>query len=455
MIWYVSPSGSDSNSCAKAQNQSTPKKTISKAIECAGTDGSSDTVVVGNGTYTETIWKVPGGVEGRPFTLKAANTLGATLKPSGGERILSIGYSNVVVDGFVLDGSNVQGNNVWMEGVQNVVLQNCELKNIQPGGGGGENSFQAIFGYNVAKVIIRGCLIHDVGTSRYSHGIYWVGGGSLFEDNIIWNVGGNGIQIYGSGNIKLSDNVVRNNRIFDFAQGGVANGIYSGGINELIYNNVCYQTKPNPNAVGISVEGGGPQILHNTIYQCGYMGIAAMSGVAKNNICYMNGADIEGSIAREKNLIDTDPEFVSLSGFDFHLTKGSPAVDAGGQTQVTTDIEGTARQTPDIGAYEYGESDGGGEEIEVALAVSPTSPQPVGTRILLTVGVVNSSKAYEYKWWFRVGTMWKAMLDWSTNFSYGWVPTSPGTYMWSVWVRPAGSAIDSGEHYADTTYTIT
>jgi hypothetical protein len=52
-----------------------------------------------------------------------------------------------------------------------------------------------------------------------------------------------------------------------------------------------------------------------------------------------------------------DPLFVKIESakneYDFHLTEGSPAVNAGINIGVTTDIEGNQRQNnPDIGAYE-------------------------------------------------------------------------------------------------------
>jgi hypothetical protein len=84
--------------------------------------------------------------------------------------------------------------------------------------------------------------------------------------------------------------------------------------------------------------------------------ISADSGSApaitgSNNLFFGAGAAppyLTGSISG-------DPLLANAAGGDFHLTRGSPAVDAGKPTSVATDIEGTPRPAGtafDVGAYE-------------------------------------------------------------------------------------------------------
>jgi hypothetical protein len=56
------------------------------------------------------------------------------------------------------------------------------------------------------------------------------------------------------------------------------------------------------------------------------------------------------------NLINTNPRFVNPTAGDYHLAAGSPAIDAGTNVGVTTDLDGVARPQGagfDIGAYEF------------------------------------------------------------------------------------------------------
>jgi hypothetical protein len=85
-----------------------------------------------------------------------------------------------------------------------------------------------------------------------------------------------------------------------------------------------------------------------------------VSGVTiENTIFWMNGGDLAGpdlstvSPTVRASLTNTDPHFVS--GQDFHLQAGSPAIDAGTSSAPAVDIDDGLRVgAPDIGAYEFG-----------------------------------------------------------------------------------------------------
>ncbi|MEX0967087.1 MAG: right-handed parallel beta-helix repeat-containing protein [Bacteroidia bacterium] len=54
------------------------------------------------------------------------------------------------------------------------------------------------------------------------------------------------------------------------------------------------------------------------------------------------------------NLFNLDPGFVDAFEYDYHLDTASPAIDAGKDAGIQTDLEGKLRdQQPDIGAYEF------------------------------------------------------------------------------------------------------
>ena len=71
-VYYVAKTGSDSNSCAQAQSQSTPKLTIQAGIGCLS---AGDTLFVRAGTYAELInttkFTIPSGTAGKPITIQS------------------------------------------------------------------------------------------------------------------------------------------------------------------------------------------------------------------------------------------------------------------------------------------------------------------------------------------------------------------------------------------------
>jgi len=167
---------------------------------------------------------------------------------------------------------------------------------------------------------------------------------------------------------------VRNNKIFNNGRGNPNHGgvqaIYQEG--SVWYNNLIY----NNNNMGIWASNG-IELYNNTIYGNGGAGIQATDGgtVVRNNIVYRNGGeDINLSGGNASNNLTSDPLFANPSQGDFHLTSGSPAIDAGiSLPEVPTDFEGTPRpqgSAYDIGADEYGSG--------VSSSPTPT-PLPSGT----------------------------------------------------------------------------
>ena len=106
----------------------------------------------------------------------------------------------------------------------------------------------------------------------------------------------------------------------------------------------------------IFVVGNGLQVWVDAPYNAnnGYA-----SAVKENNIYYSadgSTSDPHGLTLGPGEMI-VNPGFVNLFGKDYHLTSGSPAVDAGQNLGYTSDTEGRTvpnGSAPDIGAYEYG-----------------------------------------------------------------------------------------------------
>src|SRR3989344_3953066 len=103
--YYVSPSGSDSNS----GSMNAPFKTISKGISVAG---AGDTVIVGDGVYYGAITFTRSGTAVNPIIFRSANKWGAVL--DGQNSVVNgVGFSsyvnNIIIEGFEIKNSLESG----------------------------------------------------------------------------------------------------------------------------------------------------------------------------------------------------------------------------------------------------------------------------------------------------------------------------------------------------------
>src|SRR5262249_53357241 len=115
--YYVAKTGSDSNSCSEAQNQSTPKLTINAGIQCLS---SGDTLNIRAGTYTDDKMNLSPSQSGtsynNPTTIQAYSTEVVTIvgycfglsSPSAGQAYRYFIFKNLICDGSTIarDSSN-------------------------------------------------------------------------------------------------------------------------------------------------------------------------------------------------------------------------------------------------------------------------------------------------------------------------------------------------------------
>ena len=84
------------------------------------------------------------------------------------------------------------------------------------------------------------------------------------------------------------------------------------------------------------------------------------------------------------------------------------------------------------------------------------APQPAGTSIVFTASATGGSSPYQYKWWLYDGANWIQRSDWSTSNSWTWTPSAANSaYMVGVWIRNAGSTVDTAAAVGSMPFAIT
>lgn len=398
--YYVSPSGNDSNNGLIGA----PFKTIQKAADIVN---PGDTVIVKDGTYTESITQTRGGTANNWVTFKAENKWGAKLNGqnnyTGIAWLLGAGSSYTRIEGFEIYGYKymgiITGNGV---DVSNVYLYQNNIHDIGRYCTSYAYGQSAIYMGTLASYwTFDSNLVHDNG--RYKAGengclesvcytdsdrcgvldqaLYLNGSYGVITNNIFYNNNsGMDVAIKGSyGTTAGKHWKVINNT---FGQGNyrfegrldltAADSGYTGSVDDiLIENNLFLSTNTWAIMCWAWPNYCGSTTLTNIVIKNNMTNSEALIfyipslGAAANP--YTNPGFTFANNQPELNLGGT--AFVSnFAGHDFSLKENSPAINVGIYAGVDYDAEGKSRDgNPDIGAYEY--VSGGGGDI-----TSPASP---------------------------------------------------------------------------------
>ncbi|MBR4654923.1 MAG: SUMF1/EgtB/PvdO family nonheme iron enzyme [Kiritimatiellae bacterium] len=337
--WYVNGStGSNYNS---GTSQSSAKATIQAAIDASS---AGDTILVAPGTYNERI-EISRRVEVKSAS-GAKNTTVHGLSGYAAVRIME-NATGATIDGFEITGGTGEPNpssygyDYYGGGVRcrtSATIRNCI---IHGNGHGTPRTDSGTFGGGISSasgsVLVENCLFYD--------NFAWACGGAIFVES-------------DDGEMTLVNCTIYGNDSTDFFgyQGGVglANGATVKVKGCIVWNN------------------GGSQIdAFSSVYSSGTMAAVSYScvqgGVTKKNVATLNvGA---GNIS-------ATPNFVDAANGDYRLTAGSPCIDAGDNSYVTSDkdLAGNARianGTVDIGCYEYGAAPAGRSLTDGLVAYYP------------------------------------------------------------------------------------
>jgi hypothetical protein len=413
-IYFVSLAGRDLGS----GSFNSPWRTIARAKDSIRPgdiayvmDGVTQT---GLDAYNASLCIISSGKAGSPKALVAYPgarvTIGSALGPEFGVRTPTISgrpFSYWTLAGLTLRGGNVALQLTWLANWR-VVANDISC----PRGDGAAGCFEAA-GSNDLKFL--GNFVHEAGragSSKRYQSVYFTTDSNHLE--VGWNTIANnhscrGIQFHSSPNGANSgfnqyDLIVHDNTV----HGQTCDGINFATIDPSkgpvqAYNNIVYSVGLGPDPAdglsnyacisspGITNRGspgsGAAEWFNNTLFDCGPRG-GDISGAfnagarspsvrLRNNIVYLRPgesyleqAGVASLMSGSNNLwfgagdgpsgfasnVNADPDFMRLEGLDFHLNVTSPAIHAGLNTGIATDLDGAAR--PQALGYSLGVFEG-------------------------------------------------------------------------------------------------
>jgi hypothetical protein len=373
--------GLDATHLIQARNRSYIKIVGLEVMNLTVDDGGSGIHIIGQGGHIEIRDNIVHEMRG--FEASGIDVYGIRDKP----------LTSIIIDGnqvFDCDAADsealvVNGN---VQGFEITDNQVHDVNNIGIVCIGGERDVHAT---KVARRgLVRGNQVwncHSNYGGGYAGGIYVDGGKNIVVEQNVSFSNDLGIEIGAENRGFVARNVtVRNNLIYDNEKSGLVFGGYAfrrGRVQDCrFYNNTLYRNDQlHQNEGQIAINWASDNIVTNNIVvgDAGDLLIASYSqgnqrNLFNNNLYFtadgsasarfsFRGQEFTGFAAyqavtgKDKASLFGDPAFVDVVTFDFHLTAGSPARDAGravaGQF-AAGDFDGTPRDTqPDIGAFEF------------------------------------------------------------------------------------------------------
>ena len=269
--YYVATTGNDAN----PGTISSPWVTINHA-QLIANDG--DIVIVRNGTYNENVVIDCSGTAVSRITFKAENKWGAKVVNIGHGYVWRINGSYINVEDFDLTGMTGVTTvrvGIFDQGSYNIIsgnyIHDIPANSGSMGGAGIDCYSTGSAGY----AIVRDNVIRHTGYANANpylvHGIYIAAPNGQYYRNLISDVGGWGVHIWGP---YVNYSKVWNNTIFECPHGGILVGGDGGGIADYceVRNNIIRNTSTDATlraAIGTWGDVGTHNVYsNNLIYAC-------------------------------------------------------------------------------------------------------------------------------------------------------------------------------------------
>ena len=358
--YYVSPTGSDSNS----GTIQSPWRHLQKAFE---TLAPGQVACLRTGTYE------PAGGYNTPsyrHTFSRTGEPGSLVVIRNYPGETAIVHGEVVVRGSYLkllgtpplgrlvfqgplgpDASGIRGkgaSQVWLEGCHNIVLDHIEIRN--------NDHHAGLYVSDVSDVQVLGCYVHDNGRFavetdtmgqhpvNVDQGIYWgaSGGTNRISNCLLEHNRGFDLQLF-AGSGKITGLTILENTIVKALNSGVLIGKGADG-NVFAHNIVAMNSQQTNNGQIRLAQDARNNIIDTNI---AWHSTNALEGLDTTTLTGF------GNVVR--NLMTLDPFFVDFRGGDYHLLPGSPAIGSSLSIDAESlDIDGLRRPSrPSLGAYEY------------------------------------------------------------------------------------------------------
>jgi len=357
--YYVTSTGSDSNSCS----QSSPCATIDHAgsLTVAG-----DTVHVAAGTYNQSVTIPNAGTATNCSLGNTSSCITYICDVKWSCRIppvVTLNQSYVVIKNFDIDGTlsgnvccgidgsgttgdQIIGNKIHDTSSGGNATSNCVICMDAGAVGGGHHIYDGNFIYHN-----NGGASGSTANNSGQHGIYSELDHDIIQNNIVMDQGG-GWCIHSWH--KVTDWTVTNNTVLNCPNGGIVLGDDSStGVahnNDVITDNIVVNSGSGGGNGGIDLRACGTNnvVQNNLMY----------GNTPSNYVGSCGGATLGGTPTGSNST--TFVNYTGTATGDYHLQASSTAIGTGTTTCAagvsncvpTTDFDGNSRNNPwDIGAY--------------------------------------------------------------------------------------------------------